>query len=231
MKRWLWLLIVPVIAVAGSNKGDLASLRQAVTLQLRAKTSVTVVVSNAVIDNALNRGLAEVCDKFPALEKFDTIWVNSSSEGAALNADFNRIHQVFRIGGDTTRIPIPFKSFDSLGRDESTIAASTDKKTGLTSIKYFYTFGDRILFHPKSGAISPARDSFLVLYFADDAILDSTIDTVKIKAAYIEKVILYACAQICANPMVADWNAAQFFMGEFATGMPPKIEREPVEKR
>lgn len=209
---------------------DLASLRRGCYYQLPGCTTSTSIISTSVVDFAINRAIAETCKKYPAIEKLDTIGVSKDDEGVALNSDFLRIKKVFRMGSDTLRYPLAPIPTDSVFSFQGDLKNHYhEDKNSLLSIKYFSTFGKRLLLHPKPAKLNADPDSFLVYYFAQDAMLVNSTDSTAVSSDYTEKVILYACAVLSATRR--DYQAAAFYMNMFEPKIPPVQSREMEMKK
>lgn len=190
----------------------LDTLRKACFYQVRVKTTGTLSITEDMATYVLNRSLARVCREFPALEKIDTVVVSSATEGAALNSDFLRIRQVFKIIGNT-RIPLDFKPREELFAAGATDGGYAHDISKATQPRYCFTHGQRLLFHPKDAKASGTPDSFLVLYWAMDDKFTADTSTTAIAPEYIDALLYAAMAELSA--MKKDYTAAQFYWGRF----------------
>jgi hypothetical protein len=232
LKRLTFLagLVMALVCAAeavGPVKPDLKTLRLAVRTQLRARTTATTLLSDTVVDQAINRGLSQTCNDFPAYEKVCTLTVSGTGEGAALLSNFVEIYAVTRSMGDSIRFPLTYLTPDSLAKYEaSKTTVSQPEPSSFKSFLYYYTFGGRLILHPK--ARTSRNDTLLVMYFAEDTTLVDTASTAKIKAKYLEKVILYAC---WALSVTQGDGRATAYLAAYAEGMPPKPWRKLPEER
>ena len=219
------LLAGPVMAT-GPISGLMTELREGVRAQLRGQTTATTLLSNSVVDWAINRGLSQTCSDFPAYEKLDTVMVSKEGEGAALPSDFVEVKAVFRIIGDTVRYPLQYMPADTLAKNYAIGSSTPDEPNTVRSLQYYHTHAGQLIFDPKSRATKD--DTMLVEYYAMDAPLDDSTDTAHVKAKYLEKVILYACWALSVTE--GDGRAAAY-LAAYAEGMPPKPWRKNAEER
>jgi hypothetical protein len=224
----LILILSGLVHAAGPISGLTTELREGVRAQLRGQTTATTLLSNAVVDWAINRGLSQTCADFPAYEKLDTVTVSKSGEGAALPSDFVEVKAVYRMIGDTMRFPLMYLPPDTIASHEASnvLGEQGTEVNAANSLPYYHTHAGRLLFHPKSKATK--NDTMLVEYYAMDAPLDDSTDTAHVEAKYMEKVILYACWALSVTQ--GDGRAAAY-LAAYAEGMPPKPWRKNPEER
>jgi hypothetical protein len=166
-------------------------------------------MTNDMIRYALNTALIRVCKEFPALEKLDTLVVYKEDEGAALPTDFDRMKQVFRMKGDTLRLPLEFRPVESLREVTPAIKNNLHKKDKLLSPQYAYPWAGRFMLHPKYAIDSSEIDSFLILYYAMDEGMDTSGATTAIDAKYINVLLLATFAKLSA--MKKDFTSAAYY--------------------
>jgi hypothetical protein len=202
----LCLLLSAVSFAGGSINPDLASLRNASLLLLRGRTTGDAVFTTAVVDNAVNMALSQVCTDFPALEKLDTLTTNTVAEGLTLPADFNHLGYVFRIVGDSVRIPLSLTDPMQLSKDQPDFESNLDKRNSTISVSSFYIWGNRLMLAPK-----PAQNGnkYLLQYYADDAQLVDSTDLARIGDKYLIKVVQYACVLLAQT--ARDYDAVKMF--------------------
>jgi len=160
--------------------------------------------------DALNGGLAAVCRDFPALEKIDTLTIDREADGAALPTDFVRLKSVFRMKGDTLRLPLKIIDIDAIPLLTLPEKSATQDKGDITSPGFAYTYGGRLMTHPKY-IIPSLADSFLVYYYAMDDKIDSASDTVFIAKEYLNALTYFACWQLSA--VRGDFQGATYWRG------------------
>ena len=226
--RWLLviLLLLPLLALSQTYSAPvrLDSLQISCYQQLRVDTAGTAYMTDQMVRFALNRGLAQVCIDFPALEKMDTVVVDKDAAGGALASDFLRIEKVFKMIGDTLWIPVQYVTLDSLYAVAPTADGYMHDKANIADPRYCYTFAQRLLFHPKDAKASTDADTFLVLYYAaDDRLLDDT-STVAILPEYIPALIDYACADLAA--LKRDLQESMFYRSRYREIKQGRIPRE-----
>lgn len=188
----------------------LDSLQKACLYQLRGDTLGTRKdMTNDMIRYGLNTSLIRVCKEFPALEKLDTLVVYKEDEGAALPTDFDRMKQVFRMKGDTLRIPLEFRAIESLRQVTPTTEENLHELDELLSPQWAYSWADRFYLHPKYAIDSSEIDSFLILYYAMDAGMDTSGATTAIDSKYIDVLLLATFAKLSA--MKLDFTSAAYY--------------------
>ncbi|MDF1546097.1 MAG: hypothetical protein P1R58_13470 [bacterium] len=227
MKKYILLAFLllmdrPVLSQVYPISPRLDSLRATVLLQLRAASTGTRYLTEAVVNTAVNRGLAATCTRFPALEKFDTVTITKTIEGGALPSDFVRILYAWRIIGTDKRLALTYMEPDSFRVTMKSEGLYEQKKNDDLSPEYYYTYGRKLMQQPKWS--KDETDSVLVQYLAVDAQLASDADTTIILPEYLEKVIHYACAILAAGRN--NFNESQFFMQMFEYGRPITREGE-----
>lgn len=207
---------------------DLASLRAMVRHQLATEGRATGLLTNTTVDYAINRAIAQVCTKYPALAKLDTVFVTQDSMGVGLNTDFDRIIGVKRFAAeenpdqpDQVVVALTYKHPDSLPKDMGTEQAGKEKDDYLHSIKYFYTVGNRLMLWPKTSSL--VADSFLVEYYAQDEMLVDSTDSTLIYYRYIEKVINHACMSLSGTRK--DYGDAYFYWNLYEDKIPEVPEK------
>jgi len=186
----------------GAVDRDLASLRKVVKYQTSTKGRSTGVMTDSTVDYAINRAVIQVCAKYPAINKFDTIVTTAGTSVYALNSDFDRIRIVYLIAPDSV-ISLQPKEVDSMASMFSIL------KTGTPG--YYYTSGGYITLLPPP--TNEDGDSILIDYFAQDAMLSATTDSTVIRTKYLEKVVEYACMILSGTRH--DWQSATFYQTTF----------------
>lgn len=186
------------------------SLSIAAFQQLNVVTTGDDQITTAKCYGALNQALLQVCRDFPAYEKIDTVTIDKTAEGGALANDFLRLKSVFRMKGDTLRVPLQVVDMDSLPGLSPRDSVAVQEKGNILSPRYAYTYANRLLTHPKY-IISGSADSFLVCYYALDDKLTSATDSVSIDKTYLTALKYYACYSLLA--MIQDYEGAMFWLG------------------
>lgn len=202
------LLLLPAMAAGQSYtlSPRLDSLRVNVLLRINEPTSGNLALTTAKLNLAINTANTDVCKAFPAIEKLDTVVVDSTAEGGALNADFDRILEVYRLAGNTRVRLRPLGYVEPVEGDQ-TVGVSTHDRANLASPDQYRTFARRLLLHPKDSKPAATPDSFLVYYYAMDAQLSAGADSVQIDPKYIPVLLDRACYEI--QKMRNNWNDAK----------------------
>jgi len=153
-------------------------------------------VTTAKVNFIVNMSIGEICDAFPALEKVDTLIVNRSVDGHALNSDFLRIKSVFRIDrfGDLSNqqkiwTPINYVPYDSLATIFNTPKKNADDLGDTQDLLTSYIWNRKLYFQPLNYKPTSDPDSFVVFYYARDVQLVAGTDSTKIAPEYMEELM------------------------------------------
>jgi len=149
--------------------------------------------------SALNSVINDVCVGFDALPKMDTIAIRRDSVAYALNSDFLRPEAVFKVIGDSIRIPM-----GQIGTDTFYLQiADTSKmeQQSITAPKLYFIFGrndSALIFTQPKYVKDTLRDTFHVHYWARDVWLrPGTPDSlIGIKALFRPKVVALTAEQL-----------------------------------
>lgn len=212
------------VMAAGPITPTRDSLKMAVLRQLNENTTFNDQIDSNKVYGSLNEGVAAVCRDLPALERLDTIVLSKTTEGTALAADFLRLKAVFRIKGDTMRLPLILVDPDSASAMTPRKTKAVQDKADIESPAYAYSYGGRLFTYPKSAL---TVDSFLVYYYAMDDKLISGTDSLVIDDAYLTAVKNYACYWLKASLEQYDkaaWWKAQYDAEVNAVGKDRRVE-------
>jgi len=196
----LVFLLLAGSALAGSDPiyPRLDSMQAAVYAQLNISSSGTSRITSAKVRYALNRAQAKTATDFPVIEKQDTVIIVRASEGGSLNADFQRLFQVFKRRGDTLRYPMHIIPVDSLSLLKPSVS---QVRTTVESPALCWSYGRKLWTHPK---VIGTPDTFFVDYYALPDRMDSLRDTCYVPGEYLEHVIFYACGLLSATRELFD---------------------------
>ena len=225
----LLLLSTTVLAQTYPVSPQRDSIQAACLSALGLGVAGNTLIPVATVQKAINRSISQVCLDFPAIEKMDTLTTGSDEEGAALPDDFLRVRALFKMKGDTLRIPIEYKPLDSLLRLTPTDLMATHKIGEAMSPSYYYTFGQRLLFHPKYAIPSATSDSFLLMYYAMDDQLGSDTEVTLILPEYLDAIVFYACAQLSIRR--GNMADADFFYNSYNAMLRERKPREAELKK
>jgi len=193
------------------------------------------LTSLAMIRDALNRGIVETCRKYPAVERYDTMYVRDTGYAPLLASDFDRLHAAVRISGRTLRVPLTviehvdlmsemFPTLEANKQDRITANATIN----LMSPRHCYTFAGRFNEHPKF-SLAGRTDSVEIMYYAIGGLLSAAGDTAQVSPSYVERVIDYACSIIAGQR--GDAERAAYYLAMFESGMNPTKNREEEGKK
>lgn len=118
MKKIFVLLLCSLLIGASIHAGApiparFDSLKLSVLSRFNASGVVTGQLSALRVQFAINEAITAVCTNFPAVTDTTTLGLDSTTEGNALPADFDRLRIVFRVSGDTMRYPLQIIDADS----------------------------------------------------------------------------------------------------------------------
>lgn len=227
-----FLLCCPVlsaqtIARAYSQSPALDSLREAVFAQLNIRPGGSRRITAEIVNKALNRGQAQVCIDYPALEKIDTVLVNRYDTGGTLPADFRSLRSVWRCIGDTVYVPLTIINPDSARILISQYQEMKHDKQNPLSPMYCWTHGRKLRLWPRFIGGTTTVDTLQIEYFALGAALVNDSDSTRIAPDYINKLIFYACADVSAVRL--DFEEAAYYLARYAA-QPVSDRRQELKK-
>lgn len=120
--------------------------------------------------SALNSVINDICVEFDVLPKIDTVAIRRDSIAYALNSDFLRPEAVFKVIGDSIRIPM-----GQIGTDTFYLQIGDTTKMDqklITAPKLYFIFGSNdsaLIFTQPKYVKDTFRDTFHVHYWARDA--------------------------------------------------------------
>jgi hypothetical protein len=229
IKKLLILVLIPVVAYSAdpiSPRRD--SLRTYVYRMIPADTAGTDLLPKATVNLALNLALDATSRLYPAVEKLDTVVVDSTTEGGTFNSDFLRIYKVHRIVGSRIRaqlLPLAVDTTQPLAKDEGDYIQSFDKATDPA---FYYTFKGMLMTQPKIRKSPAFPDSFLVSYYALAPGLANDSDTTVVLKEYRQAVIYWAvafCQEIRHRMDLVD-----YWLNKFGSYRAEPVERKEVGK-
>lgn len=229
MKKFLFLsLLLSVNCWAGVSP-RLDSLRSRAFEQIDVPSGGSGRITTAVGTSAINRAISYVCSHAPAIEKIDTLYVDSISEGATLPSNFNRVKSAEMIHPDSLyRIPLMPVEADSQFKETPTLDQLVpDPSDPLASVHY-RTFGGIFKLRPPW----PRSDSATIIleYYADDSVLTVSASQTQVKPKWRECIINYAASLLSAKRN--NFDDALYYLNLCRTdlGMPPLKREEYLEK-
>jgi len=221
----LLLMTGVVDAQVYSINPSLDSLRANTLAMLNSTTSGLITTSR--VDFIINMSIGEVCDAFPALEKVDTISASRASTGYALNSDFLRIKNVFKVdkfnddGTQQIWTPVNYIPYDSLSILFNTRRKNADKQGDAEQLSTAYTWGNKLYFHPINYSEISDPETFIVFYYARDRLLTSGTDSTRIAPEYMEELAYHIMSWV--RLLQEDYDGSNFFMQRLGiTASPPK---------
>lgn len=225
MGKFLAAIIILLLFAAGAfaqMPGRMDSLSLYITEEMSMAPSGTALVTTQKIFHAINRGIQEVCDDFPAIEKIDTLVIYSDSEGVALPADFLRMKAVWRMLDDSLRVPL-----DAQSQEEASLALSTTEgvkhdKASLFSPKSWHTFETRLLVTPKWNRTDSL--SLQIYYYARDTWKTGADSSTQVHSKYREKIIEYAISILWR--LRSQEEKSTYYKALYLEGTPPRTREE-----
>lgn len=186
MVRTIIFALILVSSVAAQSP-RLDSIQVAVVEQLG-------LASSSGTAHAINRAYNQVCSDYPALEKIDTITVDSATGYATLPTDFSRLYNLDLLLSSGVRQPV--KSLLSLSQDSiaKVVVSQMTTKKGESEQHYYQVFAGCLHTYPRW--IRSDSAWFELRYFAQGTNLDSASDTLESDPDFYNAVFWYACAEI-----------------------------------
>lgn len=212
MKKLLIALLFLAVSASAQISPRLDSLAVRAMWQINAPTTYTDLLTSAKVYNAINLAIYQVCVDFPAIPKFDTVYIDSTMEGGALNSDFLRARDCFMIYGDTARIPMVLITADSLHKFKPTIETNVQGADDTVGSVYFIIHDTTFTVYPK-WRISTDSLRVSVNYFAMDTVLTAAASATSIAPEYRQKIIDFTCKifeEIRGNYGRADYWQKQY---------------------
>ena len=203
----LLLCLLPALCLA-ETEPQLDSIRQAAFDQLGIPAAGTDYVTTAKANAIVNYGIQEVSTSFPAVEKLDTITIDSTTEGGTLASDFVAIKWCLFIADDTARVPLEFAPVDSLfparGGEEG-----VDHDPGNPyGVRYYFTHAKQLMTYPR-WSVGADSALFLVAYYAVGNHLAAGGDSTNILPEYRDELLDWICYRLEA--LRGRFTAAAFY--------------------
>jgi hypothetical protein len=212
MRKILFVLCLLAANLSAETSPQLDSIRVAALNQIGLPTAGTTRITAAIANAIINYGIQEVSTNFPAVEKLDTITIDSVSEGGALASDFVAIRSCELMIDDTLRIPLQYKPVDSIF--EKRPSKEGAKPDDITDPRYYRTHAGRLLTSPKfvSGDIGDSA-LFLISYYAVGDFLSSGTDSTNIVEEYRDELLDWVCYRLEA--LRYRYNASAFYFAKY----------------
>lgn len=225
MDRFLAAIIILLLFAAGAfaqMPARMDSLSLYITEEMSMASGGTALVTTKKIFHAINRGIQEVCDDFPALEKIDTLVIYSDSEGVALPADFLRMKAVWRMHDDSLRIPLDAQNQEEASAALSTTEGVKHEKSSLFSPKSWHTFETRLLVTPKWNRADSL--SLQIYYYARDTWKTAGDSSTQVHSKYREKIIEYAISVLWR--LRSQEEKSTYYKALYLDGVTPRTREE-----
>ena len=214
MKKYIILFLILLFAVSASAQVSprLDSLAVRALWQMNVPTTFTDLLTQAKVYNAVNLANYQVCVDYNAIPKFDTVYIDSTMEGGALNTDFLRAGDCFLMYKNVARIPVIPITADSLRKIMPTLEQNIREIADSTGVNYFVIHDTTFSIFPKWRM---GYDSLLVAvnYFAMDTVLTAAASATSVAPEYRQKIIDYTCKileEIRGNYGRADYWQKQY---------------------
>lgn len=187
--------------------GRLDSLRTMVYEQSLVPKVGTPIVTDSVTNRFVNRAIQKVCVDFPAIEATDTVVSAVGTIEYALNTDFLRLKNIFKL---TTYQDLKIIYSLSFPPAESWFEAKAGEIGGQgdpqekPEPRYASAFNDNVYLYP-----TPQRaDSFVVTYYAIDRQLVSVDSITNIRPEFREAIVWYGAFLVATRR--GDYDRAKF---------------------
>jgi hypothetical protein len=214
--RTLLVFLLFTACASAELSPRLDSLRVYVTDKARLSSSGDDDITLAKINREINFAIQQTCQDFPAVEKYDTLVIDSTMEGGTLPSDFHRIVNVSFMLNDVLRIPIRhLMSGDSIALKDNRLDENQQERTDTMSIKSWRVHNTILEVHPKWSRGDTAL--YLLQYYALDSNLTTDSSVTQVRAKYRDKVVLFAVSRLWA--LRSNFAYANFWMREYEKGL------------
>jgi len=198
MKKIILIIVLSLIATTSQSaiSNRLDSLRTHIRMRWNAAGDSTRLLTNNRLTYILNEASDVVCIDFPALIKVDTVTITASDEVGGLSSDFVALASVFRLKGESERIPMTIVDIGMMDSLRHWIVEPEGHQHQLTweSPQYCASAGQKLMTHPKMENDPTFGNDFLVYYYAIDDWMSDDTSTTQILPEYIPALLFYAVA-------------------------------------
>jgi hypothetical protein len=216
MKRIIILLCLLLATTANADvSGRLDSLRTYLYEKLRIPSTGTDLIDSVTANRALNQAIQRVCHDFPAIEKFDTVAIDSAVEGGDLNTDFLRIKSVHLLSGDSLRYGLEPISPVDLPSFRPTIGEAVQDKGDPLDPRYYYTFNNMLMVFPKWFRGDTAQ--YLVFYYALDSNMSADASVTQALPEYRPYILYDAAAKL--SEVRGNYQEAMYWRGRYSEAL------------
>jgi hypothetical protein len=185
------------VGAMAETSPQLDSIRVAAFNQIGLPTTGTTRVTAAKANAIINYAIQEISTNFPAVEKLDTVLIDSVSDGGALNTDFVAVKWCQLLIGDTLRVPLEYKPEDSLFTGDPTEGEEGAQLDDITDPRYYYTHANRLLTFPKFRTGDVGDSAFLLVgYFAVGDRVDAETDSTNIHPRFRDELLDWVCYRL-----------------------------------
>jgi len=223
------IIILLLMLVTDSYCQTLSPKRDSLMQQLadwgQLEATGDLYIDTTAMFRALSWGVRATCQDFPAYERFDTVLVDSASEGGALPADFVRLrgpNSVFLMVEDTKKNEVLRLPLQMWPQDTAFLSRQSNLQWLMTladklSINYWDVHGGKLILSPKWSRGGDTANVLIEYYALDTTHLATPDSALKIRAKYLDKVIMFAASKLYA--MRFNFGAAEYWMREYEKGM------------
>jgi len=221
------IIILLLLLVTDSYCQTLSPKRDSLMQQLADWAQLNATGDNYIDTTAMFRALSwgarATCQDFPAYERFDTVMVDSASEGGALPGDFSRMlgpNSAFLIVENTKeimRLPLQMWPQDTMFLNRESNLQWLMKLADKLSVSYWEVHAEKLILHPKWFRGGDTAKVLIQYYAIDTTHLAAADSSLKIRAKYLDKVIMYATSRLYA--MRYEFDRADWWMKEYEKGV------------
>ncbi len=191
----------------GDISGRLDSLRTMVYEQSLVPKVGTPIVTDSVTNRFVNRAIQKVCVDFPAIEATDTVESVAGTIEYALNTDFLRLKEMFKLTTyhDLKIIySLSFPPVESWFEVKGGEVGGQPDPNEKPEPRYAWAFNDKVYLYP-----TPQRaDSFVVAYYAIDRQLVSVDSVTNVRPEFREAIVWYGAFLVATRR--GDYDRATF---------------------
>lgn len=225
-------LVISLLLLAASASAQvqpvsprLDSMRVAVFRMLNMNTSGDRGTTEADATLAINLAQFRVSKDFPAVKKYDTVYIGADSAGGTLPSDYDRMEEVVRVHADSVRIGMTILDVRELDTKFPDVQDNIYQKSGAVDYKSprgVYMYGGKINLHPKFHGIGDSTIALEVMYYALADRLVAASDSCVIEGDYISDVLFYAASLLSVDRL--DYEAAAHWLSMYSRDLPKREE-------
>ena len=152
-------------------------------------------ITNNIANRFVNIAISQVCQDFPAIERYDTIVTIDGTRLYSVNSDFLKLKVAFKYtvtDGQNVIIPLDYPPVEGWFEKKGGEKGSEPPFNKLSEPRYLWVFADQLYFYP-----TPTNaDTFLIAYYAMDTTLTDDASETSVLPEYRGAVVVYTALLI-----------------------------------